>query len=217
METDIRLFDDETWEMLPAFFDHLPEPVLLNIWGDESASTAESEVVRLAKKLSEHFSAIDYQLLPRRINFQYYPVIGVMLLKNDEPVDFGVRLIGLPVGYQMTSLIAAVQCVSFQGMTSEAKTRIQLHRLERPVNLELFTAGNDQSGALMAQTIFNMAVVSQHVRSFLVMADAFPEAARRYSVGEVPHLVINGRNHIQGVVDESVIVEQIAEAVKESN
>ena len=136
-----------------------------------------------------------------------------MRLSDDEPVDYGVRIVGLPAGYQMTSLIAAIQSVSFQASTSEAKTRIQLHRLSSPVNLELFTAAHDQSGPLMAKSIFSMAVFSEYIRAFLIMADAFPRAAMRYSVGEVPHLVINGRRHIQGVVDEDHIVEQIARVI----
>jgi alkyl hydroperoxide reductase subunit AhpF len=214
MESKIPQFDDETWAMLPAFFDRLPEPVLLNIWGDANASDSESEAVDLVDRLSVRFDSIDYQVLPRRIDFHYYPVIGVMRLSGDDPIDNGVRIVGLPVGYQMTSLIAAVQSVSFQGVTAEAKTRIQLHGLRKAVTLELFTAAHDQAGAVVAQAIFNMAVASVHVRSFVVMADVFPGAAMRYSVGEVPHLVINGRSHIQGVVDESVIMEQIAAVVK---
>ena len=146
MESKIPQFDDETWAMLPDFFDHLPEPVLLNIWGDESGSDSEHEAVRLVERLSDRFDSIDFQMLPRRIDFHYYPVIGIMRLSDDEPIDHGVRIVGLPVGYQMTSLIAAVQSVSFQGVTAEAKTRIQLHGLQSAVDLELFTAADDESG-----------------------------------------------------------------------
>lgn len=209
-----RQFDDETWEQLPEFFDQLPEPVLLHIWGDESASQSEYEAVRLAETLSERFEAIAYKVLPRRINYLYYPVIGVLGAESLEPVDYGVRLIGLPAGYQMTSLIAAIQCVSFRGMTSEALTRIHLSQLERDVNLELITDTEDEAGAIMAQMIFNMAVASPHVRSYLVMGDAFPDAFVRYSVNFVPHLVINGRVHVEGVVDEKRLLAHIAAAVQ---
>jgi alkyl hydroperoxide reductase subunit AhpF len=119
----------------------------------------------------------------------------------------------LPVGYQMTSLIAAIQSVSFRGSTSEAKTRIRLHQLQKAVNLELFTTAQDDVGSLMAQAIFNMAVVSAHVRSFLIMKDEFPGAASRYSVRDVPHLVINRRTHIQGLLDEGEILTHIAKTL----
>ena len=96
MENNIPQFDDATWEMLPSFFDRLPEKVLLNIWGDENASDQELEAVRLAKRLSQRFETIEHQVLPQRIDFHYYPVIGAMRLSDDEPVDYGVRIVGLP-------------------------------------------------------------------------------------------------------------------------
>jgi alkyl hydroperoxide reductase subunit AhpF len=216
MEINIPQFDEETWAMLPSYFENLPEPVLLNIWGDPAVSNSVSEAIKLAQTLSDRFESIEYQLLPRRVSFDYYPVIGIMRLSGQEPVDYGLRIVGLPVGYQMTSLIAAIQSVSFQGSTSEAKTRIQLHRLEQSINLELFTTAQDESGTLMAKAIFDMAVVSEHIRSFMIMKDEFPDAAIRYSVSEVPHLVINGKRHIQGIVDEGEILLNIARTIKRS-
>jgi len=100
--------------------------VLLNIWGDASSSISVSEALKLAQDLSQRFERIEHQILPMRVNFDYYPVIGIFGIVEDAPHDYGVRIIGLPVGYQMTSLIAGIQSVSFQGSTSEAKTRIQL-------------------------------------------------------------------------------------------
>ena len=66
----------------------------------------------------------------------------------------------------------------------------------------------------MAAAIFNMAVVSKHIRSFLIMKDEFPKAAMRYSVREAPHLVINGKGHLLGLADESAIIENIARTLR---
>jgi predicted DsbA family dithiol-disulfide isomerase len=48
------------------------------------------------------------------------------------------------------------------------------------------------------------------------MGDTFPEAFVRYSVSQVPHLVINGRHHIEGLVEEEALLEHIAAAVRET-
>ena len=55
-----------------------------------------------------------------------------------------------------------------------------------------------------------LAVASSHVRSFLIMADVFPEALWRYSATHLPHLVVNGRVHADGELDEEMILRQIA-------
>ncbi|WP_420627222.1 hypothetical protein [Candidatus Leptofilum sp.] len=209
-------FDAETWEQLPALFEKLPEPVHIIMWGDPMESVAEKETAVLLQSLAERFSQITTQTLPRRINYDFYPVLGVMGGSADKWHDFGVRLIGLPNGYAMTSFVTAVQAVSFQGMTLEAMTRIKLKQLNKPVTVELFSAANNEAGALMAQPLFNMAVVNEHIRTFFIMADQFPTAVNRYSLNYLPHMVLNGRVHMEGVVDEEEILKQIATAVKSS-
>ena len=207
--------DEETWAQLPTYFEHLPEPVRLHVWGDGQASPAEGEAVRLARLLDERFEMIDHRILPRRINYPYYPVIGVFRLEEGVAVDHGVRIIGLPAGYQLTSLITAIQCVSFRGTTSGAQTRIQLSRLTSDVNIEVLTSAEDEHGPIMAQAAFNMAVFAPSIRAFLIMADNFPEAVIRHSVSRLPHIVINGRVHLEGIVDEQVLLKHIAMAVND--
>ncbi len=207
-------FDDESWDLLPDLLGHLPEPVRLHIWGDKNISSSEREAAELAQILSHHFEQIDYRLLPRRVNYPYYPVIGIMRREGDEALDLGLRFIGLPSGAQMTSFIAAIQSVSFRGMTSEAKTRIRLRRLRQEVILELVTSADDEAGTVMAHRISNLAVVSPYIRSFIIMAQDFPQVLIRYSISHVPHLVVNERIHFEGIIEEEAILEQIGRALK---
>lgn len=206
-------FDAQTWAVLPDYLANLPNPVQLRVWGDPQASTGEREAARLAKGLAGGFEQIEMLLLPRRVNYPYYPVIGVFAIENDETTDYGVRLIGLPAGLQMTSLIAAIQAVSFRGVTLEARTRIQLKKLQTDVKLELLSAADDELGTLMAKSVFGLAVASAHIRSYLIMADVFPEAIWRYSANRLPHLVINGRVHADGQLSEEMILQQIAASI----
>lgn len=206
-------FDAETWALLPDYLAKLPNPVQLRVWGDPKASTGEREAARLAKGLADGFEQIEMSLLPRRVNYPYYPVIGVFGLENEEATDFGVRMIGLPAGLQMTSLIAAIQAVSFRGTTLEARTRIQLSKLQTDVKLELLSSADDELGTIMAKTVFGLAVANNHIRSYLIMADVFPEAMWKYSARHLPHLVINGRVHADGELSEEMILRQISLAV----
>jgi alkyl hydroperoxide reductase subunit AhpF len=214
MNNTTHPFDEATWAQLPTLLENLPEPVHIILWGDPAVSEAEKETAVLLQSLTNRFSQLTYQVLPRRINYHFYPVLGVMGGPAEDWHDFGVRLIGLPNGYAMTSFITAVQAVSFRGMTLEAMTRIKLKQLTQPVSIELFSAADNEAGALMAQPLFNMAVVNEHIRTFFVMTDQFPTAVDRYSLNYLPHMVINQRVHLEGVVDENEILKQIATAVK---
>jgi alkyl hydroperoxide reductase subunit AhpF len=207
-------FDSETWALLSDYFENLPRRVQINVWGDPDGDFGEREANRVAAALSARFAQIEAAFFPRRANYAYYPVIGIFDLEGEAAIDKGVRIVGLPSGYQMTSLIAAIQAVAFQGTTLEARTRIRLQALNEEINLELLTAANDEAGTLVAKSAFGLAVASPFIRTFLIMTDSFPVANVRYSVSSLPHLVINGRIHIQGVVEEEALLKQIAAGVK---
>ncbi|MFQ5420275.1 MAG: hypothetical protein ACE5EY_07925 [Anaerolineae bacterium] len=204
-------FDAETWAQLPEFLGHLPEPVHLHVWGDEQGGEAERETAVLCHTLAERFENIHFRQFPQRVNYPYYPVIGVM---GADEQDVGVRLIGWPKGYQLTSLITAVQVVSFQGQTLEPLTRIKLRQLQQDVNIEVLTAADNEAGSLVAKIAFGLAVNHHRLRAFLIMADQFPQAAMRYSAAYLPHTVVNGRVHVEGVVDEETLLQHVATAVK---
>ncbi len=214
VEQDNNPFDAETWAQLPALLGHLPDPVHLIVWGDETAAQRDKDAIVLCQTLADEFEMIQFQTLPRRINYDYWPVIGVMQGTQDEWDDVGVRIIGVPVGYQMTSFITAVQAVALKGMTSEAATRIKLSKLTQDITIEVVTSADNEAGALMTHPLFNMAVISPHIRTFMIMSDQFPTIIHKYSVSYVPHTVINGRVHIEGVVNEEVILQHISKAIK---
>ncbi len=209
-------FDADTWRQLPDFLDQLPEPVCLHLWGDAAGEPAEREAARLAATLAERFPQLSYRLFPRRDNYPYYPVIGVMGGTAEQSRDDGLRLIGLPIGYQMTSLIAAIQAVAFRGQTLEPATRIRLSRLpaDAAVTIEVLTAADDEWGGVAAKAAFGMAAASERVRAYLIVTDFFPEAAVRYSVATLPHVVINQRVHFSGAPDEAVLLRHIALALR---
>jgi len=211
-------FDEATWQQLPDFLGNLPEPVCLHVWGDPKGSAAEQEAVRLAELLAARFpNRLALRSLPRRVNYPYYPVIGLMAGTVDDATDLGLRIIGLPIGLQMTSLIAGIQAVAFRGQTLEPLTRLKLHRLlsatPSDVHIEVLTSAEDEAGAVTAKAVFGAAAANERVRAYLIVTDFFPAAAQRYSATHLPHVVINQRIHFNGLLEEEALVRQIALAL----
>lgn len=210
------IFDHATWGTLDGFLRHLPRTVRLVVWGEQSRSVEEREAIRLGEKLAERYTIVNFERRDRLPNYQYYPVIAIMLEGEGGVIDDGVRFIGLPAGYQINSLVGAIQAVSFRASNLEARTRILLSRLPEGAgaDLEVFTSAEDEEGPLVATLAAGLAVASPRVRAFLIAADVFPEAAIRYSIRALPHTVIDGRVHLQGVTDEEGMVRQIVRAVQ---
>jgi alkyl hydroperoxide reductase subunit AhpF len=207
-------FDEETLALLSSYLEKIPNPVQLRMWGDPRASHGEREAARLVRALADEFEQISAAAFPRRVNYPYYPVLGVFAADGADEIDCGVRMIGLPAGSQLTSLIAAIQAVSFQGTTLAPKTRIQLSRLKQEIILELISSAEDELGTQMSKPVFGLAAASPFIRSYLIMGDVFPEVMWRYSVNYLPHLVINSRVHIDGAFDEESLLQAMANAIK---
>lgn len=200
---------------LDPFLAKLPRPIRIHLWGLEDASPEEKEAFRLFRALEAEYEGVSLRTFSRRAAHRYYPVIGVMGVAEEKPVDYGVRFIGLPAGYQINSLIAAMQAVAFSGVTLEPKTRLQLRQVDADVTLELITSDEDEAGPVAAKTIFGLAVDSERVKSYVIMSNMFPEAAVRFSAYYLPHLVINKRVHLEGVADEATIMKHVGIAVRQ--
>ena len=210
------LFDHATWGTLDGFIRKLPRPVKVVVWGKAENSVGEREALRLAEQLAQRYDIITWEGRPRTPDYPYYPIMGIMGEVEGEEVDDRVRLIGLPAGYQVNALVGAIQAVSFRASNLEGRTRIQLSRLpaDARIDLEVLTSAESETGPLAATLAAGLAVASPQVHAYLIAADVFPEAAVRYSARSLPHTIINGRVHFEGVMDEKEALEQIAKAVR---
>lgn len=205
---------DDPWQTLAPFLGFLPEPVRLVIWADDQGSYSEQEGIQLIKRLHQQFPTIDYDIRPRRENYAFYPVLGIMNFKDGQETDMGIRIIGLPVGYQLTSLIGAIQAASFHGQQIEPKTRIRLSKMPASADIEILTNHQDENSPKMATLCFALAAFSPRIRTFLLMGNDFPELYNQYNVQQLPHTVINGHVHLEGVLDEDALLHQLVLAIK---
>ena len=214
MIEDCDVKTDQLWENLNEFLAEIPRPVKLVVWANPQGRWEEREAIRLVQTLADEFEQLSSEQREPKPNYSFYPVIAVMGMEDREEVDFGVRIIGLPAGVQITSLVGGIQAVTFRGQQLEPVTRIKLAKMPASADIELITDTNDQPGTVMASRCFNFAVANKHVRTFLILADTFPTALYRHNVERVPHMVINNNIHVEGVLDEGGILKHLAKAVK---
>ena len=90
----------------------------------------------------------------------------------------------------------------------------QLNELQKHVAIEIVTLADNETGALVAKPAFGAAAASPWVKTYLVIADFFPETAQLYASKSLPHMVINKRVHFAGPLDEDELLRQIGLAVR---
>ena len=139
----MALITEEITAQIKQEFTRLESPVRLAVFSQALAEPVSEEV----KRLVEELAALDPRLSVESYNFVLdkekvealkiarIPAIAVMGAEK----DYGIRLYGLPSGYEFGTLIDAILDVSKGESLLSAETKAALAALERPVHLQVFS------------------------------------------------------------------------------
>jgi glutaredoxin-like protein len=123
--------------------------------------------------------------------------------------DYGVRIFGLPYGYEFQTMLAALTTVS-QGKTDlSEETKMKLHTLNVPVHIQVFvtlTCPHCPTAAAMAH---KFAIENDLITADVVDANEFPQLAIKYGVMGVPKIVVNEKVEFLGAVPENMFLEHV--------
>jgi len=207
-------FTEDVFDVLDTFLLNLPEKVILALWATPGKEMTK-QAAELCSSLANRYEMIEFSDRSEILQPLNSPLIGVLGLNEaGEEVDYHVRVLGVPAGYHINSLMGMIQAVSFRGMTLEALTRIQLSRLQDIVKIELFSAPSNEAGVPMATLTANFAAVNANIATTLVMIDSFPNLATERSIYTIPHTMINGRHHLQGNYNEEQFLKTLSRILK---
>lgn len=144
----MALIDERVAAQVREELQALEQPVRLAV-AFQSLADPESEEVR---RLVEELCALDPKLGYEPVNFvldqervaalgfKRTPAVAVLQAPaEDQEKDFGVRLYGLPSGYEFGSLIEAVLDVSSGQAQLQPATLEALASLPAPVHLQVFS------------------------------------------------------------------------------
>ena len=139
----MALIADEVAEQLRQEFQKLKDPVRLAVFS-QALADPESEQVR---RLVEELAALEPRITAESYNFvldtekvaslqiQRIPAIAILGATKDP----GIRMYGLPSGYEFGSLIDAILDVSSGESGLSAETREALAAITKPVHVQVFS------------------------------------------------------------------------------
>lgn len=137
------LIQDEVAEQLKEEFKTLKDPVRLKVFF-QALADPESEQVR---RLVEELAALDTRLSAEAVNFVLdkekaealgiarTPAIAILGAEK----DYGIRMYGLPTGYEFGTLVDAILLVSSGESGLGAETKAALAKLEKPAHVQVFS------------------------------------------------------------------------------
>jgi len=139
----MALISEEVAQQLKQEFEGLKDPVRLAVFSQTIADPGSEQV----KRLVEELAALDDRLTLESFNFRdrqrEVQALGIQRTPRspccDPNKDYGVRLYGMPNGYEFGSLIDAILMVSRGESGLSAETRTALAAIEGPVHVQVFS------------------------------------------------------------------------------
>ncbi|MBM3310104.1 MAG: glutaredoxin [Candidatus Aminicenantes bacterium] len=127
--------------------------------------------------------------------------------------DSGIRIFGIPSGYEYTSLIEAVIDVSKGETSLGSKTKEALKRIDRPVHIQVFVTPTCPHCSLAVRLAHQFALESPLVKADMVESTEFPHLANKFGVYGVPKTVVNDTTSFEGSVPEDVFLANVLKAL----
>lgn len=223
----MSIIPDEIQSQVRTVFQSLQGPVKLVMFTQGEGGALECSMCMETRQLVEEVASlsdrIEFQLydlvkdadLAAQYNIEKIPAVAV-LGGGEQPKDFGIRLFGIPSGYEFSSLIEDILLVSSGASDLSINTLKSLEKLENPVHIQVFvtpTCPYCPQAVIMAH---KLALASDKITADMVEAQEFPQLTNRYQVYGVPRTVINDVVHIEGAVPETALVAELMKVLDEN-
>jgi len=213
------LISAEDREYLQKEFEQMPHPVRLVLFTQEHECQFCRETRQIVEELASLSDKVQAEILDfvadgeraRELGVDKVPAIAIM--RDGEPVDYGIRYYGIPSGYEFSSLVEDILMVGRGNSGLQEATRKALAELKEPVHIQVFVTPTCPYCPRAVHMAHQMAFESPLVKADMVEAMEFPHLAIRYDVMGVPRTVINEETHIEGAVPEPVMLQALLEAV----
>ncbi len=219
----MSLLNDDIQKQIRQAFEALSGPVKIVMF-TQGESVPECETCADTRQLLEEVSALSGKITLEVHDFvrdaalaeQYHidKIPAVAILSGGDapagvPKDFGIRLYGVPAGYEFSTLIEDILMVSRQKPALNARTLDELKKLTQPVTIQVFVTPTCPYCPRAVVLAHQLAMASDLITASMVEANEFPHLSNKYQVYGVPRTVIEDVIHIEGVVPEAALVDEL--------
>lgn len=211
----MTLLKEKDRQYLQDEFAKLTEPVRLILFTQEFECASCRDTHTLLEEtaaLSEKIELITYDLVQDKEKTIAYGVERVPAVIVEGERDYGIRFLGIPSGYEFSSLIEDIIDVGTGKTSLSDATKERLSQLEEPVHIQVFVTPSCPYCPKAVRTAHMMAMESEKVTADMVMANEFPDLANRYGVMAVPKVVLNGKTSFEGAIPEEDYISFVTRA-----
>ena len=165
------------------------------------------QLVQEIAALSDKVTVEVYDFMANGDKAKEYKIDKIPALAIIGKKDYGVRIYGIPYGYELQTLIGAVVYVSRGTTDLSEKTKTILVDVKSPVHIQVFVTLTCPHCPVAASIAHKLAVESDMITADVIDAGEFPTLAQKYSVIGVPKIIINEKIEFMGAFNEDLFAE----------
>jgi glutaredoxin-like protein len=204
--------DDKKELFKKDFKEKLDNPVKILMFTQEVECRFCSDTRELVQELATLNGKITnevYDFVADAHKAKEYSVDKIPALAIIGEKDYGVRIYGIPYGYELQTLIEAVINVSKGKTDLVNKTKRILAEVKIPVHIQVFVSLTCNHCPLAAIVAHKLAIESDLVRTDVIDSSEFPHLAQKYAVMGVPKIIINEKIEFVGAFNEDLFAEHV--------
>jgi glutaredoxin-like protein len=209
----LSLIPDDKKELLRNEFNtRLEDPIKIIMFTQEIECRFCSDTRQLAQELAALNSKISFEVYDfmadaakaKELGIDKIPALAIIGRK-----DYGVRIYGIPYGYELQTLISAIINVSRGKTDLSDRTKAILADVKAPVHIQVFVTLTCPHCPAAAAIAHQLAIESDMVRADVIDSSEFVILAQKYSVIGVPKVVINEKIEFVGAFNEDLFAEHV--------
>lgn len=202
VEADNELFSHEMKEQLDNIFSKMAQPLVLKLFLDDRAVSAELEsyMTSLAA-LTENLS-VDVE--DRNTSSDIAPCVKICLSDSTET---GLAFHGVPGGHEFTSFILGLYNAAGPGQSVDKDIEAEIAAIDHKLDLKVLVTLTCSMCPDLVTAVQRIASMNKNVTAEIFDLNHFPDLRDKYKVMSVPCLVINndkvsfGKKNIRQVLE----------------
>jgi len=209
----LSLIPDDKKELLKTDFStKLEDPVRIVMFTQEVECRFCSDTRQLVQELATLNDKIKVEVYDfvanadkaKELGIDKIPALAIIGKK-----DYGVRIYGIPYGYELQTLISAVIGVSNGKTDLSDKTKTILADVKSPVHIQVFVTLTCPHCPAAASIAHKLAIESDMIKADVIDSSEFAVLAQKYAVIGVPKIIINEKVEFVGAFNEDLFAEHV--------
>jgi glutaredoxin-like protein len=204
--------DDKKEALRSDLKERMVNPVRILMFTQEIECRFCSDTRQLVQELAtlnDKITVDVYDLMADGDKAKEFKVEKIPALAIVGKKDYGVRIYGIPYGYELQTLINAVTNVSRGTTDLSDKTKTILADVQSPVHIQVFVTLTCPHCPVAASIAHKLAVESDMISADVIDSGEFATLAQKYAVIGVPKVVINEKIEFVGAFNEDLFAEHV--------